>query len=175
MPEPTAQLRKQLGLIRLKLLPEDYFFIQLPPDAKAIPGEWYGPATTRFAAFVRDAEAITLIVARQKWLGMRNLFPKFWVSKKARVIRLDLRRLKDPTHYVPTIGRTLVEAGIVTAPMASLHALYVLVAREDLPKAIRVLRGLFSGEPEPGSPLRGAGAREPAIRRSQGRPRAPKA
>jgi len=149
MPEPTAKLRKELDLIRLKVLPEDYLFVQLPPDAKAIPGEWYRPATTQFAVFIRDPEEITLIVARRKWLGMRNLFSKCRVSRKVRVIMLDLRHLKDPTRCITLIGRTFVEAGIAAAPLASTHAIHVLVRRENLPKTIRALRGLLSGEPEP--------------------------
>ena len=152
MPELTAKLRKELDLIQIKVLPEDYIFVRLPPDAKAIPGEWYRPATTRFAVFIRDPEEITLIVAQRKWMGMRNLFRKCRVSRKVRVVMLDLRRVKHPARCLPIIGRAFVEAGLATAPLASAHAVHVLVRRENLPKTIRVLRGLLSGEHGPGSP-----------------------
>ena len=74
----SPELKELFGRTKLVVLPEDYYLIHLPVDAKPIPGEWYRPATTRFAVFIREPDEITLIVARRKWLRMQNLFDKYY-------------------------------------------------------------------------------------------------
>jgi hypothetical protein len=63
MASPHADVRKLIAKTKLVVMPEDYFLIRLPVDAKPIPGEWYRPATTRFAVFIREPKEITLVVA----------------------------------------------------------------------------------------------------------------
>ncbi len=143
MSELTADLRKQLGRVQHRVLPEDYLVVHLPLDAKPIPGEWYRPATTRFAAFIRDPESVTLIVARRKWVAMKNLFRESRISKTVRVITLLVPRLKDPEACLTVIARALAESGLGAAPLSSFHRNHILVPKENLPKAIRLLRGIL--------------------------------
>jgi hypothetical protein len=140
MQKLTPSLRKQLSRIRLQVLPEDYYVVHLPPDEKAAPAEWYRPATTRFAVFIRDAETVTLIVPRRKWLRMQNLFPKFRVVDVVKVVTLGIGRSKKLEPCLAAIGRVLAEAEVGAAPLSSFHRDHILVPKQNLPRAVRVLR-----------------------------------
>ena len=140
MPELTPSLRKQLSRNRLKVLPEDYFVVRLPPTENAVPAEWYRPVTTRFAVFIRDPAAITLVVSRRKWLRMQNLFRKFRIVETVKVVTLGTGRVRRLESCLVTAGKVLVEAGIDTLPVSSFHYDHILVPKQNLPRAIRLLR-----------------------------------
>jgi hypothetical protein len=140
MPELTASLRKQLSRIRLKVLPEDYFVVHLPPDENAVPAEWFRPATTRFAVFIRDPEAVTLIVPRRKWLRMQNLFRKFRVVDIVKVVTLGVGRTRNLEPCLVAVGRVLAEAEVGAAPLSSFHRDHILIPKQNLPRAVRLLR-----------------------------------
>ncbi len=140
MSEPSTGVRKQLSRIRLKVLPEDYFVIHLPPNEKAVPAEWYRPATTRFAVFIRDPETVTLIVPRRKWLRMQNLFRKFRVVDVVRVVTLRIGRARKPAPCLAGVCKVLLEAGINAVPLSSFRREHLLVPKHNLPRAVRLLR-----------------------------------
>jgi hypothetical protein len=140
MSELSPSLRKQLSRIRLKVLPEDYFVVHLPADEKAVPAEWFRPATTRFAVFIRDPERVTLIVPRRKWLRMQNLFRKFQVVDTVKVVTLGIGRAGKLELCLVAVGRVLAEAGIGAAPLSSFHRDHILVPKQNLPRAVRLLR-----------------------------------
>ena len=161
MPELTAKLRKELGHVRIKVLPLDYVVVHLPADVTAIPGEWYRPATTQFAVFIREPETVTLVVARRKWLRMQNLFRKFRISATMRIVTLETDRSRQIGRYLTAVGRILTGAGIGAVPLSSFHSDHILVPRKDLPKAVRMLRQHLAGDDMP------AARRKPALRCSR--------
>lgn len=144
MSELTANMKKQLSRIRVKVLPEDYFVVRLPPDEKAVPPEWYRPATTRFAVFIRDPEAVTLIVPRRKWLRMKNLFRKSRVVDTVKVVTLGIGRAKSLEPCLIAVGRVLAEAEVGAVPLSSFHRDHILVPKQNLPRAVRLLRQLLA-------------------------------
>ncbi|NWG11932.1 MAG: ACT domain-containing protein [Acidobacteria bacterium] len=151
MPELTEGLRKRLSRVRIKVLPLDYIVVHLPPDAAPIPGEWYRPATTQFAVFIREPKTVTLVVARRKWLRMQNLFREFEIAATMRIITLEAARRDEVRKNLPSVGRILTGAGIGAVPLSSFRSDHILVPKQDLPKAVRVLRQhLAGGETEAG-------------------------
>ncbi len=140
MPELTPSLRSKLSRVRLKVLPEDYLVVHLPPNENAVPAEWYRPATTRFAVFIRDPEVVTLVVPRRNWLRMQNLFRKFRIVDTVKVVTLGTGRATRLDFCLVTAGRVLVEAGIDTLPISSFRHDHILVPKQDLPCAVRLLR-----------------------------------
>ncbi len=136
----SPELKKLLGRTKLVVLPEDYYMIRLPVDAKPIPGEWYRPATTRFAVFIREPDEITLVVPRRKWLRMQNLFDDFKVLGPMKVITFDIKLSLVVTGYIAAISRILAEDKISILPMSSFHRDHILVQKEDLPRTVRLLR-----------------------------------
>ena len=54
MAELSAELKDLLGCANLVIFPEDYFTVYLPVGIKAIPGEWFRPATTKFAVVIQE-------------------------------------------------------------------------------------------------------------------------
>ena len=140
MSAPLEDVSKLLGKTKLVVLPEDYFLIRLPVDTKPIPGEWYRPATTRFAVFIREPKEITLVVPRRKWLRMQNIFEKFEVSEPMKVITFDIKLSLAVYGYIAAISKVLAEAKVSLLPMSSFNRDHILVSKKDLPRSIRLLR-----------------------------------
>ena len=140
MPFPSAGIRKLLARTKLQVMPEDYYVVHLPVDAKPIPGEWYRPATTRFAVFIREPREITLVVPRRKWLRMQNIFEKFKVSGPMKVVAFDVKLSMVAFGYMAAIGAILTEAKISAVPISSFHHDHILVKKADLPHTVRILR-----------------------------------
>jgi len=136
----SPELRRLFAQTRIQVLPEDYYIVHLPLDARPIPGEWYRPATTRFAVFIRAAKGITLIVARRKWLRMKNLFERFELSQPMRIISLEMSLSLETHGYLAPIVGTLAESKISIVPVAAFDRDHIVVKKDDLPRAVRVLR-----------------------------------
>jgi hypothetical protein len=138
----SANLKKLLVRTKLSVLPEDYFVVRLPLDSKPIPGEWYRPATTRFAVFVREPKEISLIVPRRKWLRMQSIFDKYKLSGPMKVISFDRKLSMVVPGYMSAVGEVLVEAKISVLPVSTFASDHILVQKTDLPRTIRLLRNL---------------------------------
>ena len=136
----SAELAKLFAQTKLELLPEDYYLVRLPADTRAIPGEWYRPATTRFAVFIRAPKGITLVVSRRKWLRMQNLFESYELSDPVRVITLDLELPLELHGYFAAVADVLAGAGISILPIGAFDRDHVLVHKKDVPRAMKVLR-----------------------------------
>ncbi len=139
----SADLKKLLVRTRLSVLPEDYFAIRLPLDSKFIPGEWYRPATTRFAVFIREPKEINLIVARRKWLRMQSIFDKYKVVGPFKVIAFNGKLSMIVPGYMSAIGSVLADSKISVLPVSTLCSDHILVQKADLPRAVRILRQLL--------------------------------
>jgi hypothetical protein len=139
----SADLKKLLVRTKLAVLPEDYLIIRLPLDSKTIPGEWYRPATTRFAVFIREPKEISLIVTRRKWLRMQNIFDKCKVSEPMKVIGFDSKLSMVVPGYMSAIGSVLADSKISVLPVSTLSSDHILVQKADLPRAVRLLRQLI--------------------------------
>jgi hypothetical protein len=140
MPALSANLTELLSRTKLVVLPEDYFVVYLPLDAKPIPGEWYRAATTRFAVFIREPKVVTLVVARRKWLRMQNIFEKYEVVGPMKVISFDVKLSLVATGYMAAIGSVLIESNLSAVPISSFRHDHILVPKGDLPRTVRVLR-----------------------------------
>jgi hypothetical protein len=140
MPFLSLALRRQFAQTKIVVLPEDYFVVRLPVDAKPLPGEWYRPTTTRFAVFIREPEQITLIVPRRKWLRMHNIFDEFKLHGPMKVIVFDTKLSMVAPGYMATIGSVLAEAKLSVMPISSFQRDHVLVEKADLPRTVRILR-----------------------------------
>jgi hypothetical protein len=136
----SSNLRKLFGRTKLVVLPEDYLMIRLPVDTKPIPGEWYRPATTRYAVFVREPKDITLIVPQRKWLRMQHMFRKSQVSEAMKVIIFDIELGINVYGFIAAISQVLANAKISLMPVSSFHRDHILVRKKDLPRTVRLLR-----------------------------------
>jgi hypothetical protein len=142
MAELSAELKELLGRASLVIFPEDYVTVYLPVGIQAIPGEWFRPATTRFAVVVQEPKVITMIIPKRKWLRMQGMFDKYDVNGPFKVISFDIKLSLVAAGYMCTIVAALTEAGIRTIPISSFKSDHILVPKEDLPRTIKVLRDL---------------------------------
>ena len=140
MSDLNKDLKSLLVRTRISVLPEDYLAIRLPVDSKPIPGEWYRPATTRFAVFIREPKEISLVVTRRKWLRMQSIFDKYQVSGPMKVISFDNKLSMVVPGYMCAIGSVLVDAKIGAIPISTLSGDHLLVEKADLPRTVRLLR-----------------------------------
>ncbi len=140
MPARVTDLYKLLGKTKLVVLPEDYLLVRLPVETKPIPAEWSRPASTHFGAFIREPHEITLVVARQKWLRMQNIFDDFDVSDPMKVITFDIKLSLNVYGYIAAISKVLADEKISVVPMSSFNRDHILVAKKDLPRSVRLLR-----------------------------------
>lgn len=140
MQELSANLRELLTRTNIVVMAEDYFVVYLPINVKLIPGEWFRPATTQFAVFIREPKVITMVVPRQKWLRMQGMFEKFEVAGPLKVIGFDVKLSGVAKGYMAAIGSVLTEANLSAVPISSFKHDHILVPKEDLPRTVRVLR-----------------------------------
>jgi len=136
----SAELKSLLGRTKLSVLPEDYLIIELPLDSKPLPGEWYRPATTRFAVFMREPKEITLIVTRRKWLRMQSMFESNRVTGPMKVIAFDNKLSMVAPGYMATVGGVLADAEISALPVSTVSSDHLVVMKADLPRCVRLLR-----------------------------------
>jgi|WetSurMetagenome_2_1015567.scaffolds.fasta_scaffold01279_2 hypothetical protein len=140
MAELSAELKELLAHTNLVVFPEDYVIVYLPIGIKAIPGEWFRPATTRFAVVIQEPRVITMVVPRRKWLRMQGMFDKYDVNGPFKVISFDVKLSLVATGYMCAIGSVLTEANINAFPISSFRGDHVIVPKADLPRTIKTLR-----------------------------------
>jgi hypothetical protein len=145
MPAISADLRKLLIKTNLVVFPEDFVVVCLPSNIKAIPGEWFRSATTRFAVVIQEPKLITMIITRRKWMRMQNMFEKYEVSGPFKVIGFDVKLSLVAQGYMVAIGSVLTEAKLSAIPISSFKRDHILVAKMDLPRTVRVLRNFLDG------------------------------
>lgn len=141
----STELKELLVRTKLVVFPEDYLIVYLPIGTKAIPGEWFRPATTRFAAVIQEPKLITMVVPRQKWLRMQSMFEKYDVEGPYKVISFDTKLSMVARGYMAAIGSVLLEAKINAWPLSSLKHDNIIVPKAELPRTVKVLRD-FLGE-----------------------------
>lgn len=140
----SAELKKTLARTNLIVLPEDYVVVYLPVDIKAIPGEWFRPATTRFAAVIQEPKVITMVIPRQKWLRMQRMFEKYDVNGPYKVVSFDVKLSLVVQGYMAAIGSVLRESKISALPISSFKHDHIIVPKAELPHAVKVLRNLLN-------------------------------
>jgi hypothetical protein len=145
MPAISAELKKLLTRTNLVVFPEDFVVVYLPVGIKAIPGEWFLPATTRFAVVIQEPKMITMVVPRGKWLRMQNMFENYEVEGPFKVICFDVKLSMVVSGYMAAIGSVLTEANLSSVPISSFKHDHILVPKADLPHTVRVLRDFLDG------------------------------
>ena len=136
----SGELKELLVRTNLVVLPEDYVVVYLPVGTKTIPGEWFRPATTRFAAVIQEPKLITMVIPRQKWLRMQSMFDKWDVSGPYKVVSFDVKLSLVALGYMATIGSVLTDSRISALPISSFKHDHIIVPKEELPRAVKVLR-----------------------------------
>jgi hypothetical protein len=139
----SADIKKLLARTKLAVLPEDYYLIHLPLDTRLIAAEWFRPATTRFAVFIREPRGISLVVPRRKWLRMRNIFGEHRLRGPLRVITLEMPDSLDISGYISALINVLAQARISIVPVSSMSRDHILVNKADLPRSVRILRNFL--------------------------------
>lgn len=123
----------------LFIFPEDYVVVYLP-QTKAISGEWFREATTRFAVVIQEPKRVTMVIPRRKWLRMQNIFDKYETNGPWKVISFKMKATYVPTGYLAAMETVLKDAGIEAIPVSTMRNSHMLVPRADLPRAVRHLR-----------------------------------
>jgi hypothetical protein len=144
----SAELKRLLARTNLVVFPEDYVIVYLPIGVKAIPGEWFRPATTRFAAVIQEPKLITMVVPRQKWMRMQNMFEKFDLNGPYKVIRFDVKLSLVASGYMAAIGSVLRESKISALPISSFKHDHIIVPKGELPHTVKVLRSFLESVKE---------------------------
>jgi hypothetical protein len=141
----SADMKKLLSRASLVVFPEDYVVVFLPVDIKAIPGEWFLPATTRFAVVIQEPKTITMVVPRGKWLRMQSMFENYEIEVKGpfKVISFDVKLSMVARGYMAAIGSVLTESHLSSIPISSFKHDHILVPKADLPHTVRVVRNFL--------------------------------
>jgi hypothetical protein len=143
MLEISTELKGLLARTKLVVFPEDYVVVYLPIGVQAIPGEWFRPATTRFAAVIQEPRLITMVVPQRKWLRMQNMFEKFNVNGPYKVISFDVKLSLVANGYMAAIGSVLTGSNIGALPISSFKHDHIIVPKSELPRTVKVLRNLL--------------------------------
>jgi hypothetical protein len=141
----SASLKKLIAQANLVVYPEDYIAVYLPTGIKAIPGEWFRPDTTRFAAVIQEPKLVTMIVPLRKWLRMQNMFEKYDVSGPLKAITFDVKDSLSAGGFRVAVASLLAEADISSIPISSFKRYHIVVPRKDLPRTVKILRKFLDG------------------------------
>ena len=136
----SAELKELLIQIDLFVYPEDFVVVSLPQNIRAISGEWFRQATTRFAVVIQEPKTITMIIPRRKWLRMQSIFEKYEVNGPWKVISLKLKRSVAESNFLPTVESVLKDSKIHVIPVSTFKNNHLLVPKSDLPRTVRLLR-----------------------------------
>jgi hypothetical protein len=145
MAELSAELKELLTRTNLVIFPEDYVVVYLPIGIQAIPGEWFRPATTRFAVVIQEPNVITMVVPRRKWLRMQSMFDKYDVNGPLKVISFDVKLSLVTSGYMCAIESILTEANVNATSISSFRGDHIIVPKADLPRTVKVLREFLAG------------------------------
>jgi hypothetical protein len=140
MPALSADIKKLLTRPNLTVFPEDYIAVYLPIDIKTIPGEWFRPATTRFATVIQEPNLITLIVPHRKWFRMQSMFDKYDVSGALKVVSFDVKLSLEAGSFRVAVASLLAESNINSIPISSFKRYNIIVPKADLPRTVKILR-----------------------------------
>jgi hypothetical protein len=140
MTELSAELKELFTQTKLAIFPEDYFIVNLPVGVQAIPGEWFRPATTRFAVVIQEPKMITMVIPRRKWLRMQGMFNKYDVNGPFKVISFEAKLSLMTSGCMCAIGSILTESKINAIPISSFKNDHLIVPKADLPRTMKVLR-----------------------------------
>ncbi|NLV31922.1 MAG: ACT domain-containing protein [Acidobacteria bacterium] len=140
MADLNADLKELLSRTELVVFPEDYVAVDLPVGTHPIPGEWFRPATTRFALIVQEPKSVTMVVPRRKWLRMKGMLEKYDVKGLVKIIGFDKKLSLVTTGYMCAVGTVLSDNGIRAVPTSTFKSDQIIVPKEELPRAVRVLR-----------------------------------
>jgi hypothetical protein len=143
MGELSAELKELFAQTDLVVFPEDYVVVYLPLDIQAIPGEWFRPATTQFAAVIQEPRVITMVVPRRKWLRMQGMFDKYDMDGPLKVIGFNVKQTRTTNGYMCAIGSILAEANINANPISSFKGDHIIVPKADLPRTVKALRNFL--------------------------------
>ncbi|MDI9612788.1 MAG: ACT domain-containing protein [Acidobacteriota bacterium] len=144
MAEIHSALKELLSRTELVVFPEDYVVVDLPVDMHSIPGEWFNPATTRFALIVQEPKSVTLVVPRRKWLRMKGMLEQYDVKGLVKVVGFDKKLSLVTTGYMCVVGTVLSNHGIRAIPTSTFKSDQIIVPKEELPRAVKVLRELLA-------------------------------
>jgi len=140
MPAISAEIKELLIRTELFVLPEDFVVVYLPQKIKAISGEWFRTATTRFAMVIQEPRMITMIIPRRKWLRMQNIFENYEVNGPWKVLGFRAKQPTGAAGYLAAIESALKDSKITYLPVSTLRTSHILVPKSDLPRAVRRLR-----------------------------------
>jgi hypothetical protein len=180
MADLNADLKELLSRTELVVFPEDYVAVDLPVGTHPIPGEWFRPATTRFALIVQEPKSVTMVVPRRKWLRMKGMLEKYDVKGLVKIIGFDKKLSLVTTGYMCAVGTVLSDNGIRAVPTSTFKSDQIIVPKEELPRAVRVLREFLAAcrkKPAPAAGKKtpaGKKAPAPAAKKAPARPVAKK-
>jgi len=140
MPVLTEDLKKLLTRTKPVVFPEDYIAVYLPIGVKTIPGEWFRPATTVFAAVLQESKLVTMILPLRKWRRMQSMFEKYDVSGPLKVISFDVQSSLAAGKFRVAIASILAESDISSIPISSFKSYHIIVPKADLPRTVKALR-----------------------------------
>jgi len=136
----SSEVKGLLARTKLVVFPEDYVVVYLPINIQSIPGEWFRPATTSFAAVIKEPKVITMVIPRRKWLRMKSMFDKYDVNGPLKVISFDFKLTIPASGYMSAIGSVLANSDISSIPIFSFKGEHIIVPKADLPRTVKVLR-----------------------------------
>ena len=140
MPALSEDVKKLLTRAKLVVFPEDFIAVSLPIGVKQIPSEWFGPATTTFAAVLQESRLVTMILPLRKWLRMQSMFEKYDVSGPLKVLNFDVKSSLEAGSLRAAISALMAESEISSIPISSFRSYHIIVPKADLPRTVKILR-----------------------------------
>ncbi|MFN0124270.1 MAG: ACT domain-containing protein [Blastocatellia bacterium] len=125
--------------IRLQLSETRYVVVSLPPS-QFVAALDAARAAPEFLSIIRDEKEVTLILAREHWLGIAAQFPAARAQDNWRMIYFDTVMDFNVVGFIAEISRALAREGISILTVSTYSTDMVLVSENRYEDAVAAVK-----------------------------------
>ena len=139
MPEPTAETLPLFAETKLRVSPDDYVVVSLPPDAEA----WaMNLKLEPFSSVTRDHDEVSLVVKAADWAQHGPGAAGAKAQGPYTLITFDIELDLSVVGYLSVVSSLLAENGVSIFALSTYLRDHILVKKGDSRRAVELLNDL---------------------------------
>ena len=130
-----------LSRARVEVAPATFVLVGLRPVewARLLENPELSPRAESIFMLLRDPFEVTLLLEEEDWRAMRHAARDAKVESGFRLITLDIKLEWNVVGFLARVTELLAGAGVAVGALSAFSRDHLLIRRDDLGKALRVL------------------------------------